>query len=244
MSLSVTRGGRLLTLTLDRPDRGNRLDAATLRGLETALADAGGPGGADVVVLAAAGPDFCLGREPSALPVTPANLEAEFGLIQRVNELVQNSSFVTIAAVQGKTVGAGLSLAGRCDLVIAADDAVLSFPEIPHGVPPTIVLSHYAFALQRTQLRELILTGREIGPDEGQRIGLVSRVVPAAELAGAVAGLVEQLLGYQQDAVRTVKRFLRAIDGVVPARAPQLGISMYANAMVERELAARGSHDE
>lgn len=243
MTLSQSRDGGVLTLALDDPDGGNRLDRSVLEDLEAALVDAGRDPELAVFVLTGAGADFCLGRRPSTDPVTPRNLEAEFGRIQRVNELIQSSPCVTIAAIRGRALGAGLSLAGRCDLVVAEAGARLAFPEIPHGIPPTIVLSHYTYALQRIPLMDLILTGREIDALEAQRVGLVSRVVADGTLEASVRELADQLLGYDREVIRTVKSFVGSLSGVSPAQAPSYGIAVYANAIVERAIAQERRRD-
>ncbi|MFG1955465.1 enoyl-CoA hydratase/isomerase family protein [Micromonospora sp. NPDC048830] len=235
--LSVQRDGDVLQLTLDREESGNRLSRPLLEALAAQLEAVSGADAPKVVVLAGAGPDFSLGREPAPGPATPSGLRREFGLIQRVNELVVGCPAVTVAVIRGRALGAGLSLAARCDLVVAADDARLAFPEVPHGIPPTIVLSHYRYVLLRRHLLDLILTGREITAEEGQRMGLVSRVCPPAEVDAAVKDLVQRLGGYDVRTVRVVKQFVRRLDDVGPREAPTVGIEAYVNEMVDRAMA-------
>lgn len=240
--LVTQHDGAVLTLMLNRAHDGNRLDADTLEQLDEQLSSAADDDSTSVVVLKAAGPDFCLGRKPSGAALTPVNLAREFARIQHANELIESSPCITVAALHGRAFGAGLSLAGRCDLVLADGDARLAFPEVPHGIPPTIVLSHYTYALARKPLLDLILTGREIGAEEAQRIGLVSRVVPNGGLGAAVEVLAGQLTSQDQATSRVVKRFVGSLSGVSAREAPAYGIAVYINEVVGRAL-GEGSHD-
>jgi enoyl-CoA hydratase/carnithine racemase len=238
MSVRTERSGPVATVTIDRPDAENKLDVATVEGLSSTLTELqDGADPADVVILAGAGPDFSLGREPAGNgPPTPSFLIAEFSRIQRLNELVQRYPAVTIAKVQGRARGAALSLSGRCDFVIVAEDATLSFPEVHHGLPPTIVLSHYRYVLSRPVLFDLILTGREITGVDAVAMGIATRAVPAGELDDVVAGLAHEVAGHGSRTLRTIKRFMAASDGMDPRDAPTLGISMITNEMVDRSL--------
>ena len=238
MTIRQIRDGLVLTILLDRPEAGNRLDRATVEALtaayESAAAAAEPPA---AIVLTAAGPDFCLGRERTAdAPQTPKAIVAEFQRIQRLNEAVQRSPAVTIAALAGRVEGAGLSLAARCDIVVVADDARLSFPEIPHGVPPTIVLSHYRYVLPRNLLGDLIYTGREVIGEEAVRAGLAARCVPAADLLDEAQRIARQVASYDREAVALVKDFLTRTESVPPGQAPGLGIALYAVEMADRAL--------
>ena len=143
-----------------------------------------------------------------------------------------------MAKVQGQARGAALSFAGRCDLVYAAEDARLSFPEVRHGIPPTIVLSHYRYVLPRTVLLDLVLTGREITGNEGVAAGLVTRAVPAAELDGAAQDLASEVASYGSRTLRTIKQFMAGSDGMDPRDAPPYGIQVIGGEMVDRALSS------
>src|SRR6201992_2957401 len=103
----------------------------------------------------------------------------------------------TIAAVAGHALGGGCELAMMCDVLIAADTATFGQPEIKLGVLPGMGGSQrLTRAVGKAKAMDLILTGRTMNADEAERSGLVSRVVPAAELlteAKAVAGTISQM---------------------------------------------------
>lgn len=238
MTLIVRRTGRVLRLSIDRPAQQNRLDRETLLAFEEQLVGVRtDPDPVSVVIIDATGPDFSLGRQrdPNA-PANPKAIVAEFSLIQRVNEALADCPAVTISALQGQVEGAGLSLAGRCDIVLAADEARLSFPEIPHGIPPTIVLSHYRYALPAGILGDLIFTGRELSGEEAVRFGLAARHVPTPRLAATVDDLAAQIQGYDADSIRLVKEFLTLSRNLSPRDAPAAGIALYAVEMADRAL--------
>ncbi|MDB5940346.1 MAG: enoyl-CoA hydratase/isomerase [Polaromonas sp.] len=236
MSLIVRRDGAVLTLALDRPDAGNRLDGAIIDLLTEAFESAGTQQDPPaVIVLTAMGDDFSLGRErvPGA-PQNPPAITAEFQRIQRLNEAVQRCAAVTVAGLTGRAEGAGLSLAARCDIVVVADDAQLSFPEIPHGIPPTIVLSHYRYVLSRAILGDLIYTGRVLDGAEAVQFGLAARSVPRHRVSAEVQQIAGQVTGYDQASIALVKDFLSRTEAVPPTEAPGLGIAMYAVEMADR----------
>lgn len=245
MTVHLEHGGAVAALVLDRPDAGNRLDHSTLDELRAGLRSlAVGDDAPAVVVLRANGPDFSLGREPATSgPPTPDGLEAEFALVQEVNELVQHHPAVTVAAVRGQACGAALSLAARCDLVVAGRGSRLSFPEVPHGIPPTIVLSHYRYVLPSKVLADLIFTGRELSGAEALAANLVSHVVDDDDVDERAMGLAAQIATQDRRTLRVVKRFLARSEGLDPRDAPALGIAMFANEMVDRALADEAGRD-
>lgn len=238
MSIRIDRTEDILSLCLNRPEAGNRLDAATVETLSEQFESADPlDGGPAVIVLGAEGADFSLGRQrPSTQSSDPLDITAEFNRIQRLNDAVQRCRAVTVAVVRGRAEGAGLSLAARCDIVLVAEDATLSFPEIPHGIPPTIVLSHYRYVLPRNILGDLIFTGREISGREAVAAGLAARVVPATDLDSVAETVSRQVAGYDRRSIALVKEFLGRTEGLPPAHAPALGISLYANEMAHRLL--------
>ncbi|WP_166345614.1 enoyl-CoA hydratase/isomerase family protein [Phytoactinopolyspora limicola] len=231
----VTRTGTVTTCTLNRPDTGNKLDATLLDALAGCIR-AAREADTRVLVLRGAGADFCLGRQGPRLdgPPTPAILNAEFARVQGVNELVEDFPGLTVSVVHGRGLGAGASLAGRCDVVVAARSARLAFPEVPHGIAPTVVASYFVHRLNRTALLDLLLTGREVDAEEAQRLGLVSRIVDDEGLDGSVDALAEELARLQPEIVRTIKSFIGVASTVPPRTAVRLGVAELVNQMVDQ----------
>lgn len=242
MAIRRQRDGGILTVAIDRQEAGNRLDAATVDELTREFEGCSDADSAPkAIILTAVGDTFSLGRERDpAASTAPWAIVAEFERIQRLNDAVARCPVVTIAAIRGAAEGAALSLAARCDIVVVADDAALSFPEIPHGIPPTIVLSHYRYVLPRNILGDLIFTGRTLSGPEAVSHGLAARSVSAAEVADVATGIAQQVADYDQRSVRLVKSFLQRTTSVSAADAPALGIAMYAVEMADRALAPEG----
>ncbi|RAW15449.1 enoyl-CoA hydratase/isomerase family protein [Phytoactinopolyspora halophila] len=233
--VDIQQAGPVTTCTLNRPETGNKLDATMLDALAGGITRAR-DADARVLVLRAAGPDFCLGRQGPQLdaPPTPAVLNAEFARVQGVNELVEDFPGITVSAVHGRVFGAGASLAGRCDLVLAAASARLAFPEVPNGIAPTVVASYFVHRIGRTALLDLLLTGREVDASEAQRLGLVSRVVDDVGVDQTVAILAGDLARYDPDVVRAITSFIDVAATVSPRTAVRLGVAELVNQMVDK----------
>ena len=242
--VGVTRSGAVTTCALDRPEGGNMLDAAILDGLIDANSQAR-EDGTRVLVLRANGPDFCLGRKaPTREGVpTPGALHAEFARVQGANELIEDFPGVTVSVVRGRALGAGASLAGRCDVVVAARSSRWAFPEVPHGISPMVVTSYFVHRLGRTALLDLLLTGREVEAAEAQRLGLVSRVVDDPVLDEEVDALATSLAHMAPEVVRSTKAFIGTAATLPPRTAIQLGLAQMINQMVDQASArAQAAH--
>jgi enoyl-CoA hydratase len=128
---------------------------------------------------------------------------------QHVLDLIENMGKPVIAAINGYALGGGCELAMACTLRIAADSAKLGQPEINLGIIPgyggTQRLSRL---VGRGRALELLLTGDQISAAEAYRLGLVNRVVPAAELMAETRKLAQSLAAKPPIAVRYI------IDGV------------------------------
>jgi enoyl-CoA hydratase/carnithine racemase len=169
-----------------------------------------------VVVVSGDGPSFSAGLDRSMFATLPDQLgqgdSAFLDLIasfQSGFSWLRRPEFVSIAAVQGHAVGAGFQLALACDLRIAATDVQFAMAETSLGLVPDlggtqvlVDLVGYARAL------EICATGRRVGAEEADRIGLVNLVVEPAELAGAVDDLAAALATPPHAATTATKALL------------------------------------
>jgi len=201
----VERDGRLLVVTLDRPEVLNALHPPAHHGLAAVFDDFARDPELWVAVLTGAGDRaFCAGNDlrfraghgRQGMPATGfGGLTARFDLDKPV-----------IAAVNGLAAGGGFELALACDLVVATAQAHFSLPE------PKVGLAALAGGLQRLPRQiglkaamGMVLTGRQVGAAEGQQLGFVNEVVPAGEALPAARRWAAQILALGPLAVRASK---------------------------------------
>jgi enoyl-CoA hydratase len=204
--LSSDRGA-VRTLTVNRPDKLNALNGATLDALHAAFRDADADPAVRVVVLTGAGPKaFVAGADNAEMnTLTPAQ-GRDFSLRgQRMMRFVETLSKPVIAMVNGFALGGGLELAMCCHLRIAADTAKVGQPEVNLGLIPGFGGSQRLLRLAgRAATLELCLTGAPVDAARALQLGIVNRVVPAAELEQQVAALADQLANAAPLALRGV----------------------------------------
>jgi enoyl-CoA hydratase len=161
----------ITVLTLDRPERRNALDHATLGELMDHL-EAAQSRPTRVLVLTGAGGHFCAGADLTGVE------DARFATyLQRVLDTLRRSSFPTIAAIEGAALGAGTQLAVACDLRVAMPDASFGIPAAKLG----LMVNHWT--VQRVELlfgpstaRAILLAAEVVDGEEARRLGVVNRV--------------------------------------------------------------------
>lgn len=195
------------TLTLNRPDKLNALNRDLLQALDRALAAVEVDAAVRVVVLTGAGPKaFAAGADIAELaelsPVRARDF-SQYG--QRLFRRLETLGKPVIAAINGFALGGGLELAMSCHLRIAADSAKLGQPEVNLGLLPGYGGTQRLLRLtSRAAALELCLLGTPIGAERAYQLGIVNRVVPAAELAEAVAQIARQLAASAPQALRGI----------------------------------------
>jgi len=179
------------------------------------------PGTVRVLLLRSDGPAFSAGLDLSQasglVELASRSSDEALGTIQSYQEafgLAARPGLVSVALVQGFAIGAGLQLALGADIRIAADDAQFSMAEVTLGLVPDLGGTKRLVELVGySRAASLCLTGRRISAAEADRIGLVSEVVPAAELDATGDRFVSQILQLQRDAVIEVKALLLTAAG-------------------------------
>ena len=195
-NLVIEREGATAIVTINRPNVLNALNSQTLDELRRTMLDLKQDAGVRVVILTGAGEkSFVAGADINELAVQTPTGGREHALAgQHVLNLIENLGKPVIAAINGYALGGGCELAMACTLRLAADTAKLGQPEIALGLLPGYAgTQRLPRLVGRGKAMELILTGAPIAADEAQRIGLVNRVVPAAELMPAARALAGQL---------------------------------------------------
>ncbi|TVR94815.1 MAG: enoyl-CoA hydratase [Wenzhouxiangellaceae bacterium] len=202
----VTRGG-IHTITIKRPSKLNALNRQTLQELYGAIIDASGDDKVRVIVITGygdkafvAGADIGEIREQSPIE---ARSFSQFG--QNLMSMIQSLDKPVIAAINGFALGGGMELALACHLRIAGDNARLGLPEIKLGIMPGFGGTQRLLRLVGTTLAlELALGGEPISAERARELGLVNRVVPAAQLEDAVKEMAAPLVEAAPEAVRGI----------------------------------------
>ena len=185
------------TITVNRPDKLNALDRATLEGLDAAFAHAAHDTAIRVVILTGAGPKaFVAGADIAQMSTLSPAEARDFSLLgQRLMRRIESLGKPVIAKVNGFALGGGLELAMACHLRIASEKAKVGQPEINLGLIPGFGGSQRLLRLAgRSATLELCLLGSPITADRAFALGIVNEVVPAEQLDDRVAAVAAQLV--------------------------------------------------
>jgi enoyl-CoA hydratase len=187
---------RIATITVNRPDKLNALNDATISELGEAIDEAARRDDVGGVILTGAGRAFVAGAdisELSAQSVLEGRDRAARG--QRIFRRFETSTKPTIAAVNGFALGGGCELAMACHVRLAGEFAKFGQPETKLGIVPGYGgTQRLPRLVGQGRALQLLLTGEMIDATEAHRIGLVSRVLPNAELLPAARAMLGQML--------------------------------------------------
>jgi methylglutaconyl-CoA hydratase len=194
-------------VTLNRPDKRNALSIALIEQLTAAIREAEADCARRVIVLRGAGPVFCAGLDlhEAADPAT-AGRSAE--ALAELYLSISRSPLVVIVAAQGAAFGGGAGLVAGADLVVAADDLKIGFPEVRRGLVAALVTCLVRRQVGDRTARELILLGQDVPAGRAMELGLVNRVVPVADLGGAALGLAREVCRGAPGSIARTKRLL------------------------------------
>jgi len=208
--------GGVATITLDRPESRNRLDAAGMAALADALDRAASDGVVRVVVLTGTGTTFCAGADLSAAVSGEAAGFSGSGpdaLVRVLSAMLEHPKPI-IARVQGHVAGGGNGLVAACDIAVATADARFAFSEVRIGVAPAVISVVCLRVMHRRDAQELLLTGERVDADRALRAGLLTAVAPPEGLDAMVSGYVEALVAGGPQALTRTKELLRRIPAV------------------------------
>jgi enoyl-CoA hydratase len=213
-------------LTLNRPSKLNAISEELRDALSAAIADAADDERVRVIAIAGAGRSFCSGYDLSgAFEPTLWRWREVLARDIAATLAIWSCPKPVIAQVHGHVLAGGLELAMACDLIVAADDAMLGEPEIRFGSAPVTLLMPFVIGQKKT--RELLLTGDLIDAPEAHRIGLVNRVVPRDRLEAEVDALADKLARVPGDVMKPTKLMLnRAMDAAGFAAAVEMGLDV------------------
>jgi enoyl-CoA hydratase/carnithine racemase len=204
-------------ITLNRPEAMNSISSAMAHELARSCAELAAAPEVRVVVFGAAGKRaFCAGADlKERAGMTDADIMRQRHAFRGVFGAVLALPQPAVAAVHGFALGGGCELALSCDLVVADDTATFGLPEVSVGLVPGGGGTQLALRrLGPGRAADLVLTGRRVGIDEAERLGLVDRRVPAGQDGPAALELAGQIAANSPVAVRAAKRAIRHGWGV------------------------------
>jgi enoyl-CoA hydratase/carnithine racemase len=223
--------GAVRHLILNRPEKRNAMHGELVLAIGSALKEASHAADVHCVVLRGAGAMFSSGMDFAALgglAEAPGNLRAFRREILDAWNVAEEMTKPVICEIHGGCIGGALELALACDFRVMASDAIVGLPETRVGLIPDVGGSSRLPALVGLgRAKELIMTGKLIGAEEAERIGLVTRVAAPEELEEATQQLVDELLACAPLAVGLAKRVIDA------AAKPGLALTL------EQEVAAQ-----
>ncbi|HEX7520095.1 MAG TPA: enoyl-CoA hydratase-related protein [Candidatus Deferrimicrobium sp.] len=215
-NLLVGVSERIATVTFNRPKFLNALNPETVRELGAAMEELSARPDVGAVLLTGAGEKaFIAGADISVMKGFTTIEALDFSLLgQRVLAFIESMSQPVIGVINGFALGGGCEVAMACDLLIAADTARFGQPEVNLGIIPGYGgTQRLPRLVGRNLAKELVLTGEMISAQRAYEIGLVNKVVPAAELMGAARELAKKILSRGPVAVRTAKMAMnRGLD--------------------------------
>lgn len=239
--LSVSLDGHVLSVTFNRPDSLNSLNAAMVETLCAVLDQAAVDPSVQVVRLGGAGRGFCAGagisaEDQSALSSAGGDIDPLLAAINVAIPTITGLPKPVVAVVQGPAAGVGVSLALACDIVLASETAffLLAFTKIglmPDGGASALV----AASVGRARAMKMALLAERLPATEALACGLVSSVHPADELEAEAAAIIEKLACGPAAALRKTKHAINA------ATLTELGGAL--DRETEGQLALLQSHD-
>jgi len=203
-NVTLARDGAMAIVTMNRPDRRNSLSDAMLTELAAAFAALRDDATTRVVIVTGAPPVFSAGADAGLKStMSPAERRLAFAqrktqfrrLFERAQTLLENLEQATIAMINGHAVGGGWGLTLACDFRIAAAEAQFWIPEVDLGVPLGVAsTTRFVRMVGPARAKEIIMECRRYPATEAQALGLLTRVVPRAELEGTVRAFAQMLL--------------------------------------------------
>ena len=217
MNLLVERKDGIGRITLNRPEVRNAFDEALIAALANAFAELDADTSVRAVVLAGNGPAFCAGADLNWM-----KRMAGYGHEENVRDAraladmlaaLERMAKPTIARVHGPAFAGGTGLVAACDIAVGTPEAKFSFSEAKLGLSPATISPYVMRAIGPRAASRYFLTAEVFGVEEALRIGLLSALVPAAELDAFIGQLLDHLLAGGAAAHARIKELVRDVAG-------------------------------
>ena len=240
-TLQVDYEEPVLYVTFDRPGRANAMNPQMDKELDEVMSSVNKNPGCRFVVFTGAGTVFSAGADLKELAESIADNPEDSSWIRQ--DQIHRQEFlrkfdtidqITVAAINGPAIGAGMALAMACDFRLIAEEAALSLPEVDRGMffsgggtPRLVNLVGAAKA------KELIMLGDEISAHEAKSLGLVTKVIPAGQLPQAVEAFVSKLASKPFEPLKLTKK-------IINASAPRFENLLYYEADLQEQVLMQG----
>jgi methylglutaconyl-CoA hydratase len=217
MNLLVERKDGIGRITLNRPEVRNAFDEALIAALAKAFAELDADTNVRAVVLAGNGPAFCAGADLNWMKRMAGyshdeNVRDARGLADMLATLDRMTK-PTIARVHGPAFAGGTGLVAACDIAVGTPEATFCFSEAKLGLSPATISPYVMRAIGPRAASRYFLTAEVFGGEEALRIGLLSALVPAAELDAFIGQLLDHLLAGGAAAHARIKELVRDVAG-------------------------------
>ncbi|MBI3208516.1 MAG: enoyl-CoA hydratase/isomerase family protein [Candidatus Solibacter usitatus] len=226
-------------ITLNRPQKRNALDAASIQWLRGQLSQASIDAEARVILLRGEGTDFCSGADLSAIQkIRDSSILENFDDAKELRDLflqMRRHRLPIIAAVHGRALAGGCGLATACDLILASESAQFGYPEVRIGFVPAMVMAILRRSVSEKVAFDLLTTGRPIGAREALDMGLINAVYPETEFEAAVEKYAGEMAARPASAVQLTKELLYHMDALPFESAIHAGAQVNAIARMSEE---------
>lgn len=238
-TILAAREGKILRLTMNRPQVHNAFNSAMIRELAAAFAAAAKDPDIRLVVLTGAGESFCAGADLNWMrEIIHFSFEQNLRESRELAELlyaIYTLPKPTIARVNGAVIGGGTGLFSACDIVIASEKARFGLSEVKIGLIPAAIGPYVIRRVGESAARELFLTGERFAAARALEIGLVTKVVPHEALDEKVAEAARLLLSSGPEAIAKCKELLQRVPGMSLEEAKGYTAEMIAGLRVSPE---------
>jgi 2-(1,2-epoxy-1,2-dihydrophenyl)acetyl-CoA isomerase len=211
--VAFERHGDVAVIRLNRPDRLNAASPDLVLHFKAAIERAVSER-AVVVIITGRGRAFCAGHDLKAEALAPDSVEAVEHLhrLQDITRLLRSAAIVSIAAVHGYALGAGLEFALSCDFIVADEETTFGFPEVSVGLSVTGGISYLLpQAIGLPMAKELILLGERFGAQRALELGLINRVTAPGHLLPVAHDIADRLLQKPQHALALAKESFESV---------------------------------
>ena len=219
-------------ITLNRPEKRNALDRATIAALSSELQRCAGDSAVRVVQITGAGKVFCAGAD-----LTEMQAQVHAGEASNLADALQLAAMLalldtlpkpTLARVNGDGYGGALGLIGACDIGVAVDDAKFAFTEVRLGIMPAVISPYVLGKMGEGAARRYFLTAETLSVERLREWGLVHEVVPAGQLDACCTELIDALLKGAPQALADTKTLIRDMARAGAQDRPAAGLEAAA----------------